>query len=86
MSLSSPERVTSQAVAEATAASFEIARAADSALAPSMSESSTFAPSRTNRAAMALPIPCPAPVTMATLFSRRMDGSFRRWIFRAAPL
>ena len=73
MSRTSSPLVTSVRVAEHTAASFEIARAAESAFPPSMSESSTFAPSRTKRAAIARPIPWPAPVTTATFSLRRIN-------------
>ena len=53
---------------------FRIASAACSPSWSRTSASTTFAPSRANRSATACPIPRAAPVTTATLFSRRMAG------------
>ncbi len=52
-----------------------ISPATRSARSPSMSATSTLAPSAANRLAMPSPKPKPAPVTIATLPSSRMPPS-----------
>src|SRR4029079_19176680 len=55
-----------------------IAAAAAREARSSMSTKATRAPSRANVSAMPLPKPEPAPVTSATLLSRRMSFPFQR--------
>jgi hypothetical protein len=67
--LDSSEMSTSAAIA------FSSPAATRSAAALSMSATTTDAPSRTIKRAVASPIPLPAPVTIATLPSRRPTGA-----------